>query len=96
MPKERCEYLAHFFSSCNCSLAKLPPGALEELDMSLCSVSAKAAPQLLQLPLRQLQLLGSAEMDAEELRNRTAFALEISVLTLACRVARWLMMVHDG
>jgi len=29
-------------------------------------VSAKAAPQLLQLPLRQLQLLGSEQMDVQE------------------------------
>eukprot|EP00435_Cladocopium_sp_Y103_P056823 s935_g19.t1 len=51
---------------------KTDVGALEELDLSLCSVSAKAAPQLLQLPLRQLQLLGSQQMDVEELGSALA------------------------
>jgi hypothetical protein len=44
---------------------------LQELDLSLCSVSAKAAPQLLQLPLRQLQLLGSEQMDVQERHRET-------------------------
>lgn len=51
---------------------KTDVGALQELDLSLCSVSAKAAPQLLQLPLRQLQLLGSEQMDVQELGSALA------------------------
>eukprot|EP00434_Breviolum_minutum_P005351 symbB.v1.2.004719.t1/scaffold273.1/size250767/19 len=68
---------------------KMDVGALEELDLSLCSVGGKAASQLLQLPLRQLQLLGTSNMDPQELGSALVGNTALEILDLCnCHLGR--------